>query len=115
VKREFFLKQVKRNKLSGFLPFFISVLILSSCGGNKMSEDIASRIYVENIIAEEKYAAQPDSIKIYHLKIFEKYNVTREDYNRFIKNLTYDIEKWNSFFSKADRYLIELKADRVID
>lgn len=109
------MKQVKRNKLSGILSFFISVILLCACGGNKISEDIASRIYVENIIAEEKYAGRLDSIKITHEKIFEKYNVTGEEYNRFIKDLNYDIEKWNSFFAKADKYLIELKADRVID
>lgn len=109
------MKQVKRNKLSGILLLFISALILISCGGGNINEDVASRIYVENVVAEEKFAGQPDSIKILRGKIFEKYKVSTEEYNRFINDLTYDIEKWNSFFAKADKYLIELKSERIID
>jgi len=108
------LKQVKRNSKQ-ILFSLILLLIALSCNKNKLSEDIAVKVYVEKIVVEEKYATQPDSIKFYNGKIFSKYNTSEEALKVFMNDLGFKSELWNSFFKKADEYLIQLKKDRIID
>lgn len=114
MKRKFYLKLVKRNSKQ-ILFSLILLLISVGCNKNRLNEDTAVKVYVEKIVIEEKYATQPDSIKFYKGKIFSKYNTSEEALKMFMNDLGYKSEFWNSFFKKADDYLIQLKKDRVID
>jgi len=112
VKRKFYLKPVRKSKTS-LLFFFL--LVIFACSQKKINEETAIKVYVENIIVEEKYSSAPDSIKFYKHKVFAKYNTTEELYKKFMQSMGYNTERWNNFFRKADTYLIELKTNRVID
>ncbi|NMB83655.1 MAG: hypothetical protein GYA14_17745 [Ignavibacteria bacterium] len=108
------MKPVKKDSkiiLCSLILLFFSL----SCNKNKLSEDVAVKVYVEKIVVEEKYATQPDSIVFYKSKIFSKYNTSEEALKLFMYDLGFKSEFWNNFFKKADEYLIQLKKDRVID
>ncbi|MEG8945831.1 hypothetical protein [Rosettibacter firmus] len=108
------MKQVKRN--NHIVLFAISILLLIvNCSEKKIDEDTAIRIYVENIILEEKYSYNLDSLKINQKKLYEKYNTSREEFENYLKNLKTDIEKWQNFFKKANTYLQDLKNTNVIN
>lgn len=112
MKRKFYLKQVRKSKSALFIFF---LLIIFACSQKKINEETAIKVYVENIIVEEKYSSAPDSIKYYKNKVFAKYNTTEEGFREFLLSLDNNTERWNNFFRKADTYLIELKTNRVID
>lgn len=90
-------------------------MILSGCSHDNVNEETAVKIYIENLIVEENYSSQPDSIAYYQGKVFDKYNTSKERFKTYIESLEYDQLRWTSFFRKADQYLIELKSNRAID
>ncbi len=112
MKRRFYLKPARKSK-SVILFFFLSAFF--ACSQKIINEETAIIVYVENIIVEEKYSSAPDSIIFYKKKVFTKYNTTEEGFKDFMQSLGNNTERWNSFFRKADAYLIELKTNRVID
>lgn len=88
---------------------------MPGCSGNNIDEDTAVKIYVENLIVEEKYNSKPDSIEFYQKHVFDKHKTSKEKFKTYIKNLEFDQIRWGSFFRKADQYLLELKSNRAID
>lgn len=115
MKKEFYLKQVKRSNLFYFFLLILTFFILIGCSKEKIEEDTAVRIYVENIILEEKYASNVDSIKFYQKKLFEKYHITKNQFENYLKSLKADIKKWQIFFNKAEIYLNDLKNTGAIN
>jgi hypothetical protein len=110
------LKQANVNSyLYNSQIIFLIILILSGCSGDNFDEDIAVKIYVENLIVEAKYISQPDSIEYYQKIVFDKYKISKEKFKKYFENLEHDQIRWNSFFKKADQYLIELRSNRAIE
>lgn len=84
------------------------------CSDNKLDQDKAVKIYVENIIVEEKYSFNIDSVNFYKGKIYSKYGISLKDYENYLYGLKDDSEKWTDFFKKAEDYLTELKKSEAI-
>lgn len=113
VKKEFYLKPAKRNNVFLFLLLVLPI-ICPGCKSQSLDDETAVKIYVENIIAEEKYLSNPDSLKICKQKIYTQYKSDKKEFNEYLKNLKGDKDKWESFFKKADLYLAELKKKGII-
>jgi len=107
------LKPVKRNNF--FLLLLLALPIFcTGCKSQSIDDETAVKIYVENIIAEEKYLSNPDSLKICRQKIYSQYKSDSKKFNEYLKNLKGDKDKWENFFKKTDLYLSELKKKGTI-
>ena len=111
MKKEYCLKPVRRSdgRIILFLLSAFTVLLIYGCGKKPIDEETAVKIYVENIIAEEKYSNNPDSLKTHRDKIFSHYDVTEEKYKEYFKSMESEPEKWQDFFKRTDDYLRELE------
>lgn len=116
MKRKFYLKPARKNRIVLFFLLSISFLLTNfGCVKKNIEDDKAVRIYVENIIVEEKYSYNPDSLRIHQQFIFNKYKTTKQQFETYLKNLEADQIKWQSFFKKADEYLTELRKSELIN
>ena len=88
--------------------------MISGCESSKIDDKTAVKIYVENLIVEEKYSAIPDSIEIHRQKVFSNFNSSKKDFDEYLSSIKSNPEKWESFFKKADSYLNELKKNGKI-
>jgi hypothetical protein len=113
VKKEFCLKPVKRNNIL-LLLLLVLPIIYSGCKSHSLDDETAVKIYVENIIAEEKYLSNHDSLRISKQKIFSKYKFDKKQFNEYLKDLNGNKDKWENFFKEADLYLSGLKKKGVI-
>ncbi|MEW6701799.1 MAG: DUF4296 domain-containing protein [Bacteroidota bacterium] len=114
MKRKFYLKPARRNRLI-LLSFTVLFLIFTACGKEKPDEDILVKVYVENLIVEEKYTVNADSILSRKKAVFSKYKITQQDFEEALKNYSDDLKKWESFFKKANAYLDNLKKNNIIN
>jgi hypothetical protein len=107
------LKPAKRNK-----PF---ILLLSisvfcfACSSKKIPEEVLVKVYVENIIVNETYSANPDSIKIHKDLVFTKYHITEKEFESELQKYSDDKSGWEDFFKKANDYLNDLKKQNKIN
>jgi len=115
VKKEFYSKRARRNKFIFSLGLCFLLFLSTSCTKKKIDEEVAVRIYVENIILEEKYSYNVDSLKIYRRKLFEKYKISQNDFEEYLRGLKANQKSWESFFKKADKFLIDLKNTNAIN
>jgi len=116
VKKEFFLKRVRKSKIPFCCSFFFAavLILLIGCTKKSINEETAVKIYVEKLIAEESYSFNADSILFHKQKVFSKYNTTEYEFNDYLKKLESDQEKWESFFKKSDEYLLELNKKGIV-
>ncbi len=109
MKREFYLKPAKNIN-----RFIVSSLIIaalfSACQKSKLDVDTLVRIYVENVIIEETFASNQDSIKIKKEELFERYKISRNEYETELNAIGADQKKWEEFFKKANALLEDLKS-----
>ncbi len=115
MKKEFYSKLAKRNKYLFALPLLLLFFIISGCKSSKIDDKTAVKIYVENLIVEEKYSSNTDSLRLQKQMVFKKYNLSRNDFDDFMKSMKDDPEKWKIFFEQADSYLNELKEKGVVN
>jgi len=93
------------------LIFLIIVIMIAGCGSPKKKDfETASKIYVDNMMVDEKYAGNIDTIKYYRSLVFKKYNMKEEEFKKFLDELSLDRAKWDNFFNMAESYLDTLKA-----
>lgn len=110
MKREFFLKP--RNVSRIILLIF---LFVTSCGlKNEISKQDAAEIYVHLQIIKEQYRDSTELIKSHSKKLFEKYKITKHDYQDFIAGFKESEKEWNEFFDLAEKYLNELKKKKSL-
>lgn len=112
VKKGFSLKQVKRNNI--IILFVVLLFTLLSCQKGKMDEDKLVRIYVENLIIEETYISNPDSLIIKKEILYKKFNTTKENFEKELIKLGSDREKWEGFFNKSRALLEDLRKSGAI-
>jgi len=91
------------------------MLFLTGCDKKNIDEQTAVKIYVENIILEEKYFYNVDSLNIYRKKMFDRYNVSAKDFEEYLKGLKANQNQWENFFKKADEFLKDLKSTNAIN
>lgn len=97
-----------------FLILFV-LIVLAGCRSSKdESLDTAAKVYVDNIIIDEKHVYNEDTIKILRAKVFEKYKLTPENYKKVFDGILTDKEKWDYFFTAAGKYLDTLKAKNLL-
>jgi len=113
VKRKFYLKPVRRNNI---IVIFLSLIVVySGCSKEKIPEETLIKVYVENVIVEETYATNNDSLRTHRQIIFSKYKITEKDFQNELKRYADDKTKWESFFKKANDYLNDLKKSNAIN
>lgn len=96
------------------LLIIVSIGFIYGCKKSSVGDDTAVKIYVENIVAEEKYFSNPDSLNIHRQKIYAKYNTSKTDYDNYLKTFEGDQEKWDRFFKEAETYLNVLKKKGIV-
>ncbi len=113
MKRKFYLKPVRRNN---FLVIFFSVIIFCfGCSKEKIPEETLIKVYVENVIVEETYAANTDSLRAHQQIVFSKYKITEKDFQNELERYADNKTKWETFFKKANDYLNDLKKSNAIN
>jgi hypothetical protein len=113
VRRGFYLKPVKRNNPVLLILFF--ALFCFACGKEKISEEVLIKVYVENIIADQTFTNNADSLRIHKKNIFKKYGLTEKEFESELGKYSQDKEAWASFFRKANNYLDELNKSNAIN
>lgn len=91
------------------------MLFCSGCSKEKIPEETLIKVYVENVIAEETYSANTDSLRTHRQIIYSKYKITEKDFQEMLKSYAEDKTKWESFFKKANNYLNDLKKSNTIN
>ena len=66
-------------------------------------------VYVQVSIAYEMYDTDPDKLEHERKKILEKYEITQEEIDHFIKEYNQNPEKWAKVWEKIVRRLEEEK------
>jgi len=113
VKRKFYLKPAKRNNI--ILIFLSLIVVYSGCSNEKIPEETLIKVYVENVIVEETYSANTDSLIAHRNIIFSKYKITEKDFQDELNKYAGDKTKWDSFFKKSNDYLNDLKKSNAIN
>jgi hypothetical protein len=105
VKRKFYLKLVSGSNLLLLLSF----LLLVNCAEKKSPREVIIKTYVENIVAEEAYSFNADSLRIQREKIFKQNGLTQEQFKNELKSYKDVPEAWDLFFKRANLMLDSLK------
>lgn len=108
------MKPVRKNSIVVLFLLMIAFSILS-CNQKKIDREDLVKIYVENLIAVEKYSFSADSLKLHTENVYRKFNTSKEEYEAELANYAGDVEMWNSFFGDAKEYLNELKGKGIIN
>jgi len=92
------------------LIFIVVILFISGCSSleDKKLEN-AARIYINKLLIEEKFPDIPDSVTIMQEKLYSRYKTSKEEYQNFFSTLGRDKDKWDAFFSFAEKYFDSLK------
>ncbi len=85
------------------------------CNGKSVSEEVLVKVYVENVIADQTYASNSDSLTIHKKNIFKKYGLTQKDFESELSKYSQDKDEWAKFFKKCNEYLDELKKSNAIN
>ena len=73
------------------------------------------KVYVENVIADETYAYNSDSLRVHKKAVFEKYNITESEFESELGKYSEDKTMWERFFKRANDYLNDLKKSNAIN
>lgn len=112
MKRKFYLKPAKRNSSAVILLSFS--IFCFACSSEKIPEEVLVKVYVENIIVDETYSANADSLRVHKQSVFSKYKITEKEFETELGKYSDDKVKWADFFKKANDYLNDLKKSSAI-
>ena len=73
------------------------------------------KVYVENVIANQTFGNNTDSLQIHKEAVFKKYGLTEKEFETELGKYSQDKDTWARFFKKANAYLEELKKSNVIN
>lgn len=94
----------------------LAIIFFAGCSVKPSKKvETAAKIYIENILVDEKYSAKKDTVEILRNEIFKKYNFSKEEYKKLFDDLSSDKESWDSFFKLAGSYLDTLKARKQLN
>jgi hypothetical protein len=105
-----------KNKLiivisAALLLIILFVIFVGLKTSSKLSEDKFVEVYVQTSIVSEIYDTDPAKLEQERKKILEKYNVTQEEIDLFIKKYNKNPEKWARVWEKIVRRLEEEKTN----
>lgn len=94
---------ITKSKLITVSKYFIllTLFLNISCSDNKTINDkqkLAS-LFIELQLSLEKNRGNLQVVTSERKKIFKKYDVSEEQYNRSVESLGQDKEKWEEFFT----------------
>ncbi len=92
-----------------FSPALLLILLGCSTQSEIPLEKLA-KIHVDLMVVQQYHADNSDSLKIGEQQVFEKYNITKENYDYSLKQNSESKEKWEEFFKLSLAYLDSLKA-----
>ena len=94
----------------------ISALLSAGCSENhSKSKELTAKVYVDLLVAKEKYYHRKDSLQLAQDSIFKKYNLAKPDYEKNLEMLKHNNEEWNDFFKYAESYIDTLKSREAKD
>lgn len=73
------------------------------------------KVYVENVIAEQSFSNNTDSLRHHKNAVFKKYGLTEKEFETGLRKFSQDKDSWSKFFTKANNYLNELKKSNTIN
>ncbi|HKJ80453.1 MAG TPA: DUF4296 domain-containing protein [Ignavibacteriaceae bacterium] len=90
------------------IPLIIlSSLLLTSCSQKKgIDEAKFIKVYCDLLIAQDTTHEMNDKMR---QEIFDKYSISKEEYNSTIQLYNNNPKKWDKFFDKAITYLQKLR------
>ena len=92
--------------------FIISLFF--GCGEEKgIDKSRLAHTYVDLTVARERYNTQPDSLREAEKDIFDKYNLTEEEYDEAVKSIKPESEYWKEFFDITKQYLDSLRTSQT--
>lgn len=92
------------------------IVFLAGCNSEeKIDSGKLSKVYVDLLIVNQRYAAFPDSIEIYRPHVFDKYKISEEAYSSQLEKMKKDGATWDEFFKSSLAYLDTLKANGQIE
>jgi len=97
-----------------FLILFVLIILAGCRPSNDADLNTAAKVYVENIVIDEKYPFKEDTVKILRGEVFKKYNLTEDNYKKIFDGILTDKDKWDYFFAAAGKYLDTLKAKELL-
>jgi hypothetical protein len=112
VKRKYCLKPANENRI---LLLILILLLVVNCSKEKVPQEVLVKTYVENLIAEEKYSANLDSLQYHKRLVFEKNKITEYAFKEALKLRKDDQDAWEDFFKQSNKYLDSLKKIHKID
>lgn len=87
-------------------------LLLSACDkGPPIQEEKFIKVYVDLLIIQDTTTVEnfsPDSVKSL---VFERHNISSEQYEKMLDYYNSQPEKWTAFFDSATSYVERLKKD----
>lgn len=93
--------------------FFITLFLLG-CNKN-VDDDTLVKVFVENLIVQERYYNNSQVLEIKKQEIFKKYNIDESKFMNSLLSLKYDRDKWNNFIRKSNDLLYDLKNSGAIN
>jgi hypothetical protein len=88
----------------------ISAFLLLGCWESPTQpNEVTAKVYVELLIAKEKYYADKDSLALTQDSIYKKYTMPKKEYEKNLSLIKYNSDDWNAFFKLAEAYLDTLK------
>ncbi len=108
-QRIFYLTINVSNKTTFiFHTCLLILLITAACGGKKHYDDkLLAKVYVENLIAREKYLGSKDSLDLVLNNIFKESGISQQEYENELKSFADEYDRWKQFFREAESYLTE--------
>jgi hypothetical protein len=95
-----------------FLSIILFIIFSRLKTFSKLSEEKFVEVYVQLSIASELYDTSSTELEEERKKILEKYSVTQEEIDRFIKEYNRNPEKWAKVWEKIVR---RLEGEKEID
>ena len=94
-----------------FLLTILFVIFDSLRTSSELSVEEFVEVYVQLSVASEMYDADPAKLEQEREKILEKYGITQEEIDHFVREYNQNPEKWAKVWEKIVRRLEEEKAN----
>lgn len=103
------MKRAKRVNKVILVLFLFSVLYYGCDEEPKVERSKLVKIYVEKTIAQSQFLNNPVLLDSAKHAIFQKYNLTEEEYKTAIESIEPNSEYWDAFFKEAKTYFDSIK------
>lgn len=88
---------------------YLLLIFLVACKSTPVDDDKLIELYVDLVVAKEKFIHSDSLYMLEKAKVLNSYNVNEEDYFNSLQSLEYDEKRWKSFFEHAKAYLDSLE------